>query len=96
MYFRNTVWVLIVLPLLLFYLSAPFRHIVCDSSGILRTTVCSGSKAESWDLFYHLGGNGPWIPKAQSTTVPDEPLPAGCIVDQVHMVRRTFIEAHFN
>jgi hypothetical protein len=41
-------------------------------------------------LFYHLGGNGPWIPKADGLKHPDVPLPKHCMVDQVHMVSGTF------
>lgn len=44
------------------------------------------SKSE-WNVLYHLGGNGPWIeldPALASTAEVE--MPAGCAVDQVHMV----------
>jgi hypothetical protein len=40
-----------------------------------------------WNLLYHLGGNSPWIAKVSG--VVDETSidpPAGCRIDQVHMV----------
>jgi hypothetical protein len=42
-----------------------------------------------WNLFYHLGGNGPWIEMLDSRfgSYRDEGKPPeGCVVDQVHMV----------
>ena len=39
-----------------------------------------------WDLFYHLGGNGPWIPKVEGVIHGTLAPPTGCDVDQVHMV----------
>lgn len=41
---------------------------------------------DTWNIHYHLGGNGPWIPKLQNTVEDDIDPPAGCWVDQVHMV----------
>lgn len=38
------------------------------------------------DLFYHLGGNGPWVPKINGTTGDGIEPPDGCRVTQVHMV----------
>lgn len=43
--------------------------------------------SSKWRLFYHLGGNGPWIPKLSGTIKNGHELPQGCIVDQAHMVR---------
>lgn len=46
-------------------------------------------KRDDWNLFYHLGGNGPWIPKVNAefgTYDKDGKPPEGCVVDQVHMV----------
>ena len=39
-----------------------------------------------WNLFYHLGGNGPWIPKSRNITDDSIAPPPGCRVEQVHMV----------
>ena len=46
-------------------------------------------KQDEWDLFYRLGGNGPWIEKLNArfgTDDKDGKTPEGCVVDQVHMV----------
>lgn len=46
-------------------------------------------RQDDWDLFYHLGGNGPWIEKKNArfgTYEKDGKPPEGCVVDQVHMV----------
>jgi hypothetical protein len=40
-----------------------------------------------WNLFYHLGGNGPWIPKVDGVIRDSLAPPIGCVVDQVHMVK---------
>jgi hypothetical protein len=47
-----------------------------------------------WDLFYHLGGNGPWIPKVEGVIHDTLAPPTGCDVDQVHMVIPFPISAH--
>lgn len=44
--------------------------------------------SSSWNLFYHLGGNGPWIQKHTREGSAADPLPDGCKVDQVHMMSR--------
>lgn len=59
-------------------------------SGVQR--ICSstdedtGETQSEWDLFYHLGGNGPWIPKVEGVLHNGLDPPEGCKVDQVHMV----------
>ena len=58
----------------------------------VRQCLCSGNstlEADDWNLFYHLGGNGPWVPKVNAafgTYDEDGKPPEGCVVDQVHMV----------
>lgn len=42
--------------------------------------------SEEWNLFQHLGGNGPWIEKSGSNDGLSIAPPEGCSVDQVHMV----------
>lgn len=42
----------------------------------------------SWNLFYHLGGNGPWIQKHTKEGSAADALPKDCSVDQVHMMSR--------
>lgn len=54
----------------------------------LVQTVLGGdaSEKETWDVRHHLGGNGPWIPKTDDVVEGGTDVPAGCRVDQVHMV----------
>jgi hypothetical protein len=40
-----------------------------------------------WNLFYHLGGNGPWIQKVDGVIHDTLAPPGGCVVDQAHMVK---------
>ena len=71
--------------LLLFGLSG-FNINFCDQR--LFTSIpmlCPQTDANDWNLFYHLGGNGPWIPRASAG---DESLPFDCVVDQAHMISR--------
>ncbi|KAJ6095346.1 histidine phosphatase superfamily, partial [Penicillium sp. IBT 16267x] len=45
--------------------------------------------SEGWNLFQHLGGNGPWIEKSGSNDeFSNLAPPEGCSVDQVHMISR--------
>ncbi len=46
-------------------------------------------ESDGWNLYYRLGGYGPWIEKLDGPVQGLEP-PAGCHVDQVHMVLPTF------
>lgn len=41
---------------------------------------------ENWDILYHLGGNGPWIPKVDGVYGDELSIPEGCHIEQVHMV----------
>lgn len=45
-----------------------------------------GNPAGSWNILHHLGGNGPWIRKRTNVVDGGTDPPAGCRVDQVHMV----------
>jgi hypothetical protein len=40
-----------------------------------------------WNILYHLGGNGPWIPKIDGVVKGGIDVPEGCEVQQIHMVR---------
>lgn len=72
--------------LFLYYNSPWVQQALCpsDSSGYLRY-LCPAIK-ESWNLFYHLGGNGPWIPRTPESA--SDNLGLNCKVDQVHMISR--------
>ncbi|EHY57449.1 hypothetical protein HRR83_002934 [Exophiala dermatitidis] len=63
----------------------PTRFGGCDVSFLSKAGVCL---ATVWNLFYHLGGNGPWIPRADGVAYSDALLPEGCSVDQAHMLSR--------
>lgn len=39
-------------------------------------------------MFYHLGGNGPWIAKVDGVVGNDISPPEDCSIQQVHMVRK--------
>lgn len=54
-----------------------------DDAGLPRSTAGENLKP---DLFYHLGGNGPWIPKINGTVEGGVEPPEGCRVTQVLMV----------
>jgi hypothetical protein len=45
-----------------------------------------GKVGPDWNIYYHLGGNGPWIPKVDGVLSNDTAPPQGCVVQQVHMV----------
>lgn len=51
--------------------------------------------AAGTDLFYHLGGNGPWIPKIDGTVEGGIDPPEGCRVTQVHMVNEGPLGCYF-
>lgn len=44
---------------------------------------------EDWNILYHLGGNGPWIPKVDGPLGDELSVPEGCKIEQVHMVGTT-------
>jgi acid phosphatase len=39
-----------------------------------------------WNIFHHLGGNGPWIENTNEELASTLAAPEGCSVDQVHLV----------
>jgi acid phosphatase len=70
-------------------LSDRISELLCSSSSSPWCSPQSYTAGSSqWNLFYHLGGNGPWIPKRDGLGHPEDPLPAACSVDQVHMLSR--------
>lgn len=59
--------------------------------GFCSPTTQQDHEEDDWNLFYHLGGNGPWIEKVDArygTYEKDGTAPPGCVIDQVHMVRK--------
>ncbi|KAL2830265.1 histidine phosphatase superfamily [Aspergillus cavernicola] len=49
----------------------------------------TGVKSDGWNIHYHLGGYGPWIEKLDGPgDIPGIEAPAGCRIDQVHMMAR--------
>lgn len=55
------------------------QNIICSEKDIVP-------KSDGWNLSYHQGGNGPWIPKVDGVLKDDLTLPFGCLVDQVNLV----------
>lgn len=64
------------------------RHTRCTSSFCVARLggPATARPSSHWDLLYHLGGNGPWIQKLDDTVQIGIDPPAGCRVDQVHLV----------
>lgn len=85
---KHTIAIVLFAALCFFLLRRALTEHICpwlQSSG--ASAFCGfGTTHSDWDLFYHLGGNGPWIPKQDAYGNVDDPLPTGCVVDQVHMV----------
>ncbi|ETN40734.1 uncharacterized protein HMPREF1541_05014 [Cyphellophora europaea CBS 101466] len=85
---RRTTWAYIVLAVsFLFLLGDRLFQLLSLASSAVPSPPTS-EEAHNWNLFYHLGGNGPWIPKHTRGGTPDDALPDGCMVDQVHMMSR--------
>jgi hypothetical protein len=52
-----------------------------------QSLICSEKDfIPKWNLSYHQGGNGPWVPKVDGVINDELALPDGCVIDQVHMV----------
>lgn len=41
---------------------------------------------KEWNLLYHLGGNGPWIPRVDDIVDGGIAVPEACRIDMIHMV----------
>ena len=85
---RVVIFLGVIIPSLYLYYNSPWvQQALCPSkSPSVVRYLCPAVKGQPWDLFYHLGGNGPWIPRAPESS-PIE-LPGKCAVDQVHMISR--------
>lgn len=65
------------------------QRLVCSSIPVISLgQFCSSVDDRPWELFHHLGGNGPWIPRAPTRSSPNTELPINCKVNQVHMIAR--------
>jgi len=74
---------------LVYVLISQIRGHTCGPLILGTDTHCSSSQSagsDDFNLFYHLGGNGPWIQKRDGINYVDAVLPKTCAVDQVHMV----------
>lgn len=76
----------------LFFYTALLLFLVFFSSHSLPTGFASFFGADTqihqeWNLLYHLGGNGPWIPRVDGIVEGGIGTPDSCEVDMVHMVR---------
>jgi len=75
--------------LLVFPVVGKLRRGLCTTSSLfIGNGLCPAILANIWHLFYHLGGNGPWIPRVSGIEYSNASLPKHCSVDQVHMVSR--------
>ena len=84
---RKLLTLVIVIVVLAWHLSDRILESLCLSS--TSAPWCLDAEFSStWDLFYHLGGNGPWIPKRDGLGHPEDTLPDTCSIDQVHMLSR--------
>src|SRR4051812_32840814 len=82
---RHLSWIVLVSlsAYLLFPTLCDIRNRLCSTSTSLRAVLtCDVASLTGWDLFYHLGGNGPWIPKTNSVAYSDVQLPSACRIDQ--------------
>lgn len=62
------------------------QHQGCSAT--LASSECiHGGPNDEWNIFYHLGGNGPWIQKVDDVVEGGFEAPKGCQVDMIHMVR---------
>ena len=77
-----------LIVLLAWFLSDRIHETLCSLSGASAPWCLSTESYSEFNLFYHLGGNGPWIPKRDGLGHPEDPLPETCVVDQVHMLSR--------
>lgn len=88
---RHLSWIVLISlsAYLLFPTLCTIRSRLCSTSTpLLGFLKCDVPSLTSWNLFYHLGGNGPWIPKTNTVGYSDALLPKECRVDQVHMLSR--------
>lgn len=52
----------------------------------VRNNSTSTDPRSQWNLLYHLGGNGPWIPRVDDVVEGGVEIPDGCKIDMIHMV----------
>lgn len=68
--------------------SATWLGLPCKA--LLGHLVIGSGATDAWNQLYHLGGNSPWIPKINAIVDTSLYAPAGCRIDQVHMVRHEY------
>ena len=85
---KQTIAIVLVAILCFFLLRRALTEHICPwLQPSVAAAFCSFSNTHfEWNLFYHLGGNGPWVRKQDAYGNVNDPLPTGCVVDQVHMV----------
>ena len=55
-------------------------------SSVLQVTWSTIASSKTWNVFYHVGGIGPWIKKIDGVVDGGIEPPCGCRVEQIHMV----------
>ncbi|OQD83801.1 hypothetical protein PENANT_c015G04387 [Penicillium antarcticum] len=48
----------------------------------------SQASGKDWNIFHHLGGNGPWVENIHEKAASRLEIPEGCSIDQVHLISR--------
>jgi len=72
----------------LLFLLSPQSHLIPPFKFVEKQATDKPSN--QWNLLYHLGGNGPWIPKIDGVVDGGIATPNGCRIDMIHMVLRMF------
>ena len=86
--FPLVIFIVVVLFLAVPILRKIHSGLCTGSSLLIGSGFCPAILANVWHLFYHLGGNGPWIPRISDVRYSNASLPMHCSVDQVHMVSK--------
>lgn len=73
-------------------LYAALDSLLPRTSTAINDLLIETTHDHAWDQLYHLGGNSPWIPKLDGVVTTDVTAPAGCRVDQVHMVGQRHLQ----
>lgn len=89
---RVTLYWVICIVICGFFTSLLVSHLhqgFCNGPSLLASSnLCTSAQQSGWNLFYHLGGNGPWIRRYTGLYYHDAPLPKRCSINQAHLVSR--------
>ncbi|KAK4943940.1 hypothetical protein LTR66_014561, partial [Elasticomyces elasticus] len=90
MFFRALAASILGLIAILLYLYQPFlREQVSFLSSLLPINSAPGNKhTDAFNPHYHLGGNGPWVPRLSGPSYSSQRLTINCKIDQAHLLSR--------